>query len=475
MIRDHVNQLRTFNGTTALQRDVAARAQEYLDVTTPDAPQSSKFLLRHADAYRRLALIQGGSTNQNLGESKQAMKNYQTSLELFEKTLKVAPNGKKTHRMMAVCYANMSELAGVLNGSDSRKEYLQKAVATLEASNHKQGAQYWLAHVVVHGAVANQCIEDHKFEKALAELELMESSIPNLEGDVAKMVPELKMTLARQRAQVHESLGEYEKAVAKAKKAVSLLRSSIKDETNPLTLTQQLSSNLILLADNQCQVGDLDGAVESYQEALEIREARYSEDKGNVSAADDLSLALARTASVWLYLDKSDRALPFAKRAAKLRRQLLAKDSGNRHHQQALLIDMGTVAAIHTQLGQNAEAVKMHQERLEILKKLVKKEKPERSNIIVLGEVHFYLALDNLSRLVAEAADDEGAEGIRDRKLYTEMSENFAASIAAFNRAEKMGPLSQAEQSFLESVRQASDLAESTIKEMEKVGEDEVL
>ena len=465
VIRDHVNQLRNFNGTTALQRDVATRSQEYLDLTTPDAPQTSKFLLRHADSYRLLALILGSSTNQNLGESKQALKNYQSSIELFEKTMKIAPDDKKLHRMMAVCYANMSELAGMLNGSESRKKYLQKAVATLEGSNHKQGAQYWLSHVIVHDAVANQCIQDHEFEKALAELELIESSIPELKGDVAKTVPELKMTLARKRAQVHESLGEYEQAVAKARKAVRLIRGSIENGENPLILTQQLSTNLILLADNQCQISDFEGALESYQKALAIRESRYRQDTGNVSATDDLSLALARTASAWLYLEKSDRALPLAKRAVELRRKLAAADAENRLHQRVLMIDIGTVASIYTELGRTDEAVALHQERLAILRKLVKQKNPERSNFVLLGEVHFYLALNHLTRLLEE--DDIEDIEMRDRKLYAKMTDNFSASIAAFNRARKMGSLSQVEQSFLESVRQAQDFAESSIDQME--------
>ncbi len=62
-------------------------------------------------------------------------------------------------------------------------------------------------------------------------------------------------------------------------------------------------------------------------------------------------------------------------------------------------------------------------------------------------------------------------EEIRGRKLYVAMSKSFSATIEAFNRAGKLGEHSQTEKSFLNSVRQAKDFAESSIDKMESSDE----
>jgi eukaryotic-like serine/threonine-protein kinase len=320
-------------GTTAARRLILERGQQYLDRLARDAGSDPSLLRELAAAYAKLANVQGNSTDANLGDSSNAVKNYRKAAELLSLCLTLEPANPETLRQLAHAYKDLGLALSSTADKAGSKATTERALQILEplASSNPEdqdlqfelGATYrQMGTVLTARNDLSQAIQ--YFQRALAILQrLVTVNHGNREfqRELSFVHKHMGAVLAVQ-SQLPAALAHYRAALSIDEGDLSADPANYKARYN-VTFTYSDTGWILT------KQGDLDAALDHYNKALQIRLALVAADPNDVKAREGVSDTYGYLAWVFGRKGDSTRALRFEMEALAIRQALFQKDPSN--------------------------------------------------------------------------------------------------------------------------------------------------
>ncbi len=317
------DSIRTLPGATGARQLIIQRAQEYLDSLAAESKSDPGLLRELAGAYTRLADVQGEITGANLGNSKQALKNYRRAVELREAVVAALPADRDSRRELAESYLWLAEMLSHVEESDAeRKALLKKSAALLEP-------------------LATSYPADLKVQIKLADTLLAWGGVYNQAG------------------KWKEAQGSYEKALAICQRLVEIQPAS-HDYQNDLAFAhKRLGANLIMQK-------QLQPALEHYRAALAIDEAQLNADPQNANRRYSITFTYSDTGYILDEQGDIDGALNYYRKALAIRKALADADPNDTRARVGMGNTYTYIGNLLWEKGQVKDSIAAHKEALSI-------------------------------------------------------------------------------------------------------------
>ncbi|MDX1546237.1 MAG: protein kinase [Rhodothermales bacterium] len=287
-------------GATPIREMMVARALAYLDTLAREAHDESALRLELAEAYRRIAEVQGNPANPNLGQTDRAAESYRKGLALA---------------------------AGVLDAPGSPRESALQTYALLLAG---------LGEVL--GARGDLAAADTSLRAAVVHYrELAERYPDDVEHQVRYAVGLIKLGDLTGNPNF-TNRGDPDAALRSYRLALPLLeRSRALDATH--ARAARLHGLIYERIGTIHEVHDsLDAALEAYRRSLDLREAFAAEHPNHADGLRDQAIAYEKMADMLLHRNAPAEALQLYERAHALFVALLEADPQNANAQVTVAI-----------------------------------------------------------------------------------------------------------------------------------------
>ena len=323
-------------GSLLLQMGHPGKAQQVYEI----ALQPTTDGYEEATIYNQL-----GSTKKDQGEYTEALKFYEKSLEIGQKTLPAHhPNLATSYSNIGSMYGQMSEHSKALLSHKKALEIRQKSLP----SDHPDLAGSYNNIGIVYYKMGEYAKALSSYEKAL---EIDKKSLPSNHPDLASDLNCI--------ANVYDDMGEYVKALSFHEKALEIRQKSL-----PLTHPDLASSydNIGLVHSN---MGEYSKALSSHEKALEIRQKSLS------SNHPDLASSYNNIGTVYTNMGEYSKALSSHEKALEIRKKSL---SSNHPH---LAASYNNIGLAYTSMGEYSKALSSHEKALEIRQKSLPSNHPD--------------------------------------------------------------------------------------------------
>ena len=268
-------------GSTAVRQMLVSDALEYLDNLSRESEGDVSLLKELAEAYRRVAQVQGSTNLGNVGDTNGSLKSYGKAQALWEKIVALEAGNPENQRKLAGIYAEMVTPLGRSGDYPRQLEMARKALAIDQvlAERHPEpkfrgdlARAYWF--LAEASDFTNEKIDN--FRKAAGIYEELSLREPQYLRNAALSNKYLSTHLKKG--------GDLAGALAVARKAVAI--DERRAESNPTNAEAQLdlSFSRSQLGHALLDTGDLEGALTSYKEALQLRLSVAQADPKNAHA-----------------------------------------------------------------------------------------------------------------------------------------------------------------------------------------------
>ena len=324
------DSIRTLPGATAARQLIVQRAQQYLDSLATDAKSDSGLLRELAAAYARLASVQGEVTNANLGNSKEALKNYRRAVELLEAAVAASPGDRDSRRELAETYLELYR--STESGSEARS-LLEKATAILEPLSTSYPADPNIQHALAKthemwgsffGATGQLKESQANYEKSLALCSRLAESEPGnhvYQRELAYAHKHLGGTFIMQK-QLQPALEHYRAGLAIDE---AQLEANPQDASRRYDITFTYSDIGYILGEQ----GDVDGALNHYRKALAIRKALADADPKDTRARRGMANTYTYIGGLLRTIGQSQESIAAHREALSIRESLSHNDPSN--------------------------------------------------------------------------------------------------------------------------------------------------
>lgn len=280
------DSIRNLSGSTPARNLIVRRALEYLGTLAKESGSDRTLQRDLAEAYEKLADVQGISGGAGLGDSAGALASMRAAVQIREGLVASDPASLSDRGRLAQtlgpfgsALATSGDMAGAVAASRRAVELLEAAVA--------------------------QKPNDPQLVRSVALAHFFLSNRLSSASDNAGCIDEMRKSLALYeglRAQLPRDVG-VRRAVALCSKYIA---SALMDVGRPAS--------------------DTAGALEGYRRSLEIEESLLAEDPTNALYKRDLSHSLAGRGQVLFHVGRNADATEDYRRAIALRRELVAAD-----------------------------------------------------------------------------------------------------------------------------------------------------
>ncbi len=305
-------------GSTAARKLVVSESLEYLNSLADEASDDPEFQRELAEAYKRLAEIQGSPGSANLGDTAGAAESFKKAAALRESL--VASGGATVDDRLGLArtYAGLSDVLGdPANMEYARKaQEIHEALLAADPSNHK-----------LRGAAG---VSYYTVGQLLASARDLAGALENF----------------RKALDIYKALSESDPTNQLHRRNYAL---SCKSVGGTLILT-----------------GDLAAGEENYRRALELEEALIAADPNNAASRLDLSFTLSDLGWILRLTKDYAGALQNYHRALAIREELSAADPKDVRVRLALSTTYSKIGLILKDTEDFAGAMEQYRKALEI-------------------------------------------------------------------------------------------------------------
>ena len=268
-------------GATEARRLLVTRALEYLDRLAGEARDDLALRRELADAYQRIAQVQGGGVGANLGDTEGALDSYGKALTIRQSLAARSPVESPDVLGLALIEFELGALQRVTGepalaersflSAASRLEALVGEGAPADAHRHLASVYQRLAEVQTFQGRRDDAL--HWASKAQTEAEAAWRAQPEdaaSRSGLAAASYELAVALARQ-----ERYGE---ALERTRQARGLLEAGLREDPLDAQKTRILLFALNGESEYLWRLGDVPGAVLVREHALEVAEEAWGRD-----------------------------------------------------------------------------------------------------------------------------------------------------------------------------------------------------
>jgi eukaryotic-like serine/threonine-protein kinase len=394
------DEIKDLQGATKVREILVQDALKYLDSLQADAVGDADLTRELAVAFMRVASVQGGAYQANLGDSKGAAISYEKAISLLE-PLAVNTNDTKILAALRDAYVDSSRVIYRMGEIDKQNENLQKAFALSERivalePNNLEAKIYHARSVVYLG-----------------------DSIPQTETP--------------------RKMETYRKALSLSDEIV---KGSQDDETaNRLlaTATHRMQMYTFLLAEDAKKLGDFDIQKSLLREALGYAK-RSTETQAKVLTMKPENPLFQRNVAggklnegkIYRELGETETAIKLANEALKIQQTIAANDANNQEIKLDLKESFEDIALAYVKRGDYSNATNSFQKAVEMNEQLLKKD-PEN--------LDFWIARLRLEQIFADALLEKG-EKLKAKQIYekalnmadTDAPKKFAEFVEKFKK-----------------------------------------
>lgn len=342
---DYHDAIATLPGSTAVRQRLVQDALKYLSNLANEAGKDPSLLRELADAYDKVAAVQGGAASatggllsaSNLGDTQGALASYNKALSIRETLSRLDPGNKKDERALANSYAKIGATYLFAGPPEKAVEYQRKAVAIIEsllAEDPKSEELLHQAATLYNGiarALGNPGVPNLGDTKGSLEYTRKALAV----GE--KLAAQYPANLVYRQAlgNVHNSLGLLYSAIGDRKqqleeymKAVAFDRELVTADPANTLYRRELAVQLGNVGSTLVQLKDLGGALEYSRQALALYEALAEADPSDVSLRRNLAVGY-RNVAVALGISENAIARENFRKAEEILAELVRKDSRN--------------------------------------------------------------------------------------------------------------------------------------------------
>ena len=317
-------------GATPARRLLVTRALEYLDRLAGEARDDLELQRELAEAYQRVAQVQGGAVGANLGDTRGALGSYAKALVLRQALAARSPTEAQDLVGLAVLEFDLGALQRASGQAPlaersflsavSRLEDLRRRGALPEAQRRRIGAVYQrLAEVQAFQGKRAEALGHAR--KAVAEAEAVWQAQPEdttARSTLAAASHQLAAALAREQ--------RFEEALARTRQARGLLEAALRE--NPLDAQHTRVLLYVLNGEGTylSRLGDTAGAVRVYTRALDVAEEAWRRDPRDRWSQMGVAVAARALASALFERGDARRSAQRYRQALRITSRAVAED-----------------------------------------------------------------------------------------------------------------------------------------------------
>lgn len=313
----HTDSLRKIEGSSTTQLELADRMQQYLNEISTQVADDPKLTTAVAEAYERLAQIQGDPSEQNTGQTSAAFANYQHAMKLRKKLLDLAPNDERRQMNYATVVSNLGNVMAALGEFDNAIEAQQEAidiVSPIAKNSSHDRAKLLMVSFVIRIGDTNRDLGSllQAEESYLHALELTEEiTVDGLEDEIPpdaivfNRLSELNLRLYEQTNDQSRLEKSHQYCIAQMTSLENMSDARKQDADIQRQKTQALSLNAKL----QEKLHGASNSIETRIQLVELTGGRAKLDPQNITLQRDWSIELSQLGSLYLDTDENDKAI----------------------------------------------------------------------------------------------------------------------------------------------------------------------
>jgi tetratricopeptide (TPR) repeat protein/tRNA A-37 threonylcarbamoyl transferase component Bud32 len=298
-------EIESVAGTTKAREMVVSTALEYLGRLAAEAGSDPELLAEVAEAYQKVADVQGNPSLASLGRTADALESYARSRETWERALSARPGHTEAMQKLASVWLATATVQRTLGqreesvestkrGAEVAERGLAKApndaklLGTLGAAWYRRGEDLRTREQFVEAREALETAAE-RYRRAIA----IEPSA-RLENSLAVTEGRLAFTLV-EHGRPEEALGHAETAVAIRRRLAAIVPPSAQYRRGLAIALQQLGD--VYGTPFALSLGDSAKAEACYREALALTEDLAAKDQNNRTSQDDLLILRMKMAN----------------------------------------------------------------------------------------------------------------------------------------------------------------------------------
>ena len=322
-------------GSTKVRELLVKTAQRYLDhLATSNSDETLQ--RERALAYQRIGDVRGLPTKANLGDSKGALENYRSALELERALVSAHPYDRNALTDLARTLNRICNVEQSIGKFQDALQHcgetvtIQEALVKISPDDTKREAELASVYQTMAGVYfsTGDWGPSEKFRaRSLEIFEKLHARFPDDEGYKSDLAnAHLRMAnVQEQTRNLQEGRRNAEKAVTLFKELAASHPSQVRRRLSITYAMQRLGSILL-------ELGDMPGAYDAFRASLPLREQLLSMDPMDASAQTNLSNNLASVGTVLLRMDRAAEALPLLERQRTLAEKLVISDPQRIEH-----------------------------------------------------------------------------------------------------------------------------------------------
>lgn len=326
------DKIRDLPGSTEAREMIVKTALEYLDSLSSEAQGDPSLQWELAEAYQKVADVQGDPRGPNLGHPEEAIRSYQKALSLMQRLLENNPQNLIFLRSLAACYFKVGDLQVEMGNIQGGMQTIQEGIEPAEVIHYMKTGNRddLLLYIRLHRALGDALLKSRKPTETLdieeKALKLSDQLVNEFPGDFSLYQWALTMTRV---AEAQIELGDLAGGIKNLEKLLEIRTGLVqRNPTDPNYRREWRLVHVWLGNYNgglyTFSLGDRATAEKYYRKALSIAEELASEDEKNAHYQYDLSICLAKMGEILSESNPSE-ALVFFEKADAINRDLMTK------------------------------------------------------------------------------------------------------------------------------------------------------
>jgi eukaryotic-like serine/threonine-protein kinase len=377
MVFDFNDQLERLPGSTSARASLVQTVVGYLDSLARDGVSDPALDLEIADAYRRVAAIEGHPLHANLGQTALSLSHYRKAIETYEKLVRLPDAARRATPGLILSHIEVSDIEiRTGNGAEAEKRLERASAIATEASARDRSAvtpQAWASLYFRQGEAATRrgdaaaalpylqkaldvCREWAAADQGMAARSMLRAAYLRLEG--AQLA---NGDLSGARASDETSLQGLEELLHQPNAALEL-------QYDVIVAHRRLGD--VLGGPDALNLGDREGALRHYRAAAAIGARMAAADPHEVRARDELQTSYRRIGAALIDLQPAE-ALTYYQKAFALAEALSESNIANLNSRRDLASSRLALGEALHRLGRSDEALGHMTGALEVMQQVV--------------------------------------------------------------------------------------------------------
>ncbi len=371
VVFDYHDAISDLAGSTAVRERLVSDALAYLNSLAEDAAGDASLQAEIADAYEKIAEIQGGIGMANLGDTAGAVESMRKCLQLRQSILAANPQDQQIRMKVGYAYRAIAEMLGQRGDSEGAADSYHNAAIISEAliSIDSANSEFRYQAATIYGSLGDILMDKGDWKGALENEQkalALFASIPADDFQNEKVRRSMAIThLFCGRAML--GLNDTDGAVENNARAVEIfIDLSGKDPTNA-DFRRMLAASYSYEGD-ALEAGDrLMDALASFRRYAAIAEELSAADPKNMTSRLDRAQAYGRIGKILLKTGESREAVSYLARSLDIRRSVFDADRDNLYKRGLLIWGQGAMTSAQAQAGNITAALAEARKTMELL------------------------------------------------------------------------------------------------------------